>query len=157
MRSNPAVSTQSARAALTDTEIHYVRLPLPETGNRFADPITGCRPTRAAHYRSDDTMNYDQNSVITDDADLHPIIEGSGFHGCPQRRILLCSTAMRERKLLLQRYEPTHTEGGAGGTRTHDPGISTTPIATVPQSPDVPEHGGSATGQPTPTGPISGH
>jgi hypothetical protein len=26
-------------------------------------------------YRADDTMNYEHNTVVTDDADLHPIIE----------------------------------------------------------------------------------
>jgi len=35
---------------------------------------TGPRVLRA--YRADDTMNYDHNTVVTDQADLKPIIEG---------------------------------------------------------------------------------
>ena len=45
----------------------------PPTGRLPEQLATGPRVLRT--YRSDDTMNYDHNTVVTDEADLKPIIE----------------------------------------------------------------------------------
>ena len=44
-----------------------------QTGYLPEELATGPRVLRT--YRADDTMNYDHNTVVTDDADLQPIIE----------------------------------------------------------------------------------
>lgn len=55
--------------------IHAARCAGYEPTGRLPEQLaTGPRVLRA--YRADDTMNYDHNTVVTDQADLKPIIEG---------------------------------------------------------------------------------
>ena len=54
--------------------IHAARCPGYASATRLPQQLaTGPRVLRT--YRGDDTMNYDHNTVVTDDADLEPIIE----------------------------------------------------------------------------------
>lgn len=45
---------------------------IPDPGRLPTQLATGPRVLRT--YRADDTMNYDHNTVVTDEADLHPIV-----------------------------------------------------------------------------------